>query len=306
MNRRIRLQIGLAAGVVVAAALLPVGCGRYMPPDPEPNMKAALTIREGFMVASSKKSAAAGAGEKSAAAEKKFDGWATLKGRFVLDGAAPPAEAINVTKDQLVCGVHPLFNEAIAINDKDKGIANIVVFVHTSKLPVHPDYAKSAGDKVELNNKDCRFAPHVLGIRVGQTLLVKNSDPVGHNTKIDGINLQFNKTIPSDSSMDQSIDSAENLPVPVSCGIHPWMSAKLLVRPDPYFAISDASGRFEIKNVPAGDLEFQVWQETANYLHLDRPDLKWDDKGRFQVSLHNGEVKDLQDVAVPAAALKPQ
>ena len=222
-----------------------------------------------------------------------------------MDGAAPPKQPINADKDVQVCGVHPLFNEAIVIGP-DKGIANVVVFAHTPKLPINHDYDKSAADILTMTNKDCRFEPHILGLRVGQTLSVTNSDTVGHNTKIDGLNLQFNQTIPAKSGFKQSIESAENLPAPVSCGIHPWMSAKLVVRPDPYFAITDESGRFEIKNVPAGDLEFQVWQESAGNLHVDRPELKWDDKGRFQVSLHNGEVKDLQDLPVPAVVLKPQ
>ena len=78
------------------------------------------------------------------------------------------------------------------------------------------------------------------------------------------------------------------------------------MRPDPYFAISDASGRFEIHNLPAGDLELQAWQETAGGLAVSRSDLNWTDKGRFQVSLKNGEDKDLKDLPVTAAALKLQ
>ena len=44
------------------------------------------------------------------------------------------------------------------------------------------------------------------------------------------------------------------------------MSARLVVRPNPYFAVSDAKGNFEIKDLPAGELEFQVWHEHCGYV----------------------------------------
>ena len=69
------------------------------------------------------------------------------------------------------------------------GMANVVVWLRDKKPTVNPDYDKSASDKVALDNKDCHFVPHVVGLRVGQTLVIKNSDPIAHNTKIDGQNL---------------------------------------------------------------------------------------------------------------------
>ena len=81
------------------------------------------------------------------------------------------------------------------------------------------------------------------------------------------------------------------------------MSGRILVRPDPYFAITDDSGKFEIRNLPAGELEFQAWHESVGGLGLNQPDLKWDFKGRFTITLKNGEEKDLKDISVPAAAV---
>jgi hypothetical protein len=124
---------------------------------------------------------------------------------------------------------------------------------------------------------------------------------VAHNTKISGESLQFNQLIPVGTSLTLPIDSAESQPAGVACSIHDWMSGRLLIRPDPYFAITDDSGRFEIRDLPAGELEFQAWQEAIGGLGLNQPDLKWDSKGRFSVTLHNGEVKDLKDIPVPAA-----
>ena len=285
----------LLVGALGAVAL--AGCGTSGAMGPEANASDSLKIRETLLSAKVAKNAPGG-GEKTASAAKKFDGWATLKGRFVLDGAPPTESPIHPTKDQALCGAQ-MANESVVVG-ADKGLANVVLFVRTTKLPIHDDYKKSAADKILLDNKSCRFIPHVLGIRVGQTLQIRNSDSVAHNTKIDGNSLKFNQLIPVGTTQDVPIDSAEPQPAPVACSIHDWMSGKILIRSDPYFAVTDDSGRFEIRNLPAGELEFQTWQESIGGLALNQPDLKWDAKGKFTISLHNGEVKDLKDLSVPA------
>jgi len=294
-----RVRLGF---LVLMAAIGLVGCSGYSSTGPAPDMDAAVKIRATMVSA---KAATGAAADKTASAAQKFDGWASLKGRFVFEGAAPSPQSIKPTKDQDVCGAHPLLNESIVIGG-DKGVANVIVFVRTPKLPVNDEYAKTAADTVVLDNKGCRFQPHVLGIRVGQTLELKNSDPVAHNSNIKGSLLNANPLIPAGSTFDTRVDAAEGQPIIVTCNIHDWMKGWIVARPDPYFAISDAAGNFEIKDLPAGDLEFQVQHESAGPIVVARSDLNWSDKGRFQVSLKKGEEKDLKDLTITAAALKIQ
>ena len=128
----------------------------------------------------------------------------------------------------------------------------------------------------------------MLGIRVGQTLELKNSDPVAHNSNIQGSLLKVNPLIPAGSTSDTRVDAAEGQPIIVTCNIHDWMKGWIVARPDPYFAISDAAGNFEIKDLPAGDLEFQVLHESAGPLVVGRPDLNWTDKGAVSSELEKG------------------
>jgi plastocyanin len=279
-----------------------VGCSRAVATGPEPDMAAAQKLRAAL---STMKAGASDTAEKTEPAAKKFDGWATLKGRFFLEGNKPVLQPIKATKDLEVCGVQPLKNETVEVGDGN-GLANVVVFVRTAKLPVNDEYTKSADAKIILDNKDCHFVPHIVGVRVGQTLELKNSDPVAHNSNIQGNLLKSNPLIPAGSTSDTPISAAESLPVIVTCNIHDWMKGWIVVRPDPYFAISDASGHFEIHNLPAGDLELQAWHETVGGLAVNRGDLNWNEKGRFQVSLKNGDEKDLKDLPVTAATLKIQ
>ena len=119
--------------------------------------------------------------------------WGSIKGRFVFDGTAPAPTKLNIDKDQATCGGHDLVDQSLEVGPTG-GVANVVVWIAAKtidnkpqKVKVNPDFAKTADAKVELNNKNCHFIPHVVGLRVGQTLVIKNSDPVAHNTKIDGL-----------------------------------------------------------------------------------------------------------------------
>src|SRR5690349_4035695 len=112
--------------------------------------------------------------------------WGNLSATFLYKGSPPAPKKIAVNKDEQVCGKHNLVDEALVVNKDNKGIANVVVFLADMGKPkIHPDYDKPEAAKAEvhLDNENCRFEPRVVGIRTGQTLIVGNKDPVGHNTK---------------------------------------------------------------------------------------------------------------------------
>lgn len=220
--------------------------------------------------------------------------WGTLKGKFVLDGAVPTAAKLDVNKDVEVCGKHMLVNEDLLV-DAGGGIANVVVYVRTKGVQVNPDVAAAAAKPVVYDNKGCRFEPHILGVLVGQPVILRNSDPVGHNSNIQPIGDQgVNPLIPSGGEIEQKFNRSQFVPVPVTCNIHPWMKGYILPRENPYIAVSAKDGTFELKNLPVGELEFQAWHEKSGYLATSA----WD-KGRFKATIAAGEGNTLGDVKVP-------
>jgi plastocyanin len=241
------------------------------------------------------------AGAASAQAQQ----WGTLKGRFVFDGPAPTLPKIQVTKDIEVCGKYDLGDESLVVGPEG-GLANVVVYLRTKPSAVHPDAGRT--DKPVLDNAQCRFEPHVVPVQVGQPLVIKNSDDVGHNAKIDSFtNNPVNVLIPANGAVEQTFAAPETLPARVSCNIHPWMSAWLVIRPDPYMAVSSADGSFEIANLPAGDeeLEFQVWHEKSGYIQqVTAADgqREWM-RGRFLMQLAPG-VNDLGVLKVSPSAFE--
>ncbi len=235
-------------------------------------------------------------------------GWATFKGRFVYDGNPPKMAPYNVNKDTATCTINgraPL-QETLLVDSATSGVANVAIYVRKASR-VH-ESAESTGGSREFDQKQCVFLTHVFPIVIGETMLIKNSDKVGHNTNISGKN-GFNQTIPENEAREFKPQKEEAVPVSVVCSIHPWMSAYLLPRKNGYFAVTAPDGSFEIPNLPAGEsLEFQVWHESGSgpggALVLSTPEaksLKWSKKGRFKLTLGEDEVKEM-DFVVPAAA----
>ncbi len=194
----------------------------------------------------------------------RADDWGSIKGRFVYGGDAAAAGELKVDKDAEVCGKHKLLAEELVVG-ADKGIANVVVYVRDKGVKVNPALAAKAA--AVLDNKNCRFEPHVTFVQTGQELVIKNSDTVGHNSNVATVkNPPSNNLIPAGGEVKAKFASDEAIPAQVTCNIHPWMKAWLLVRPNPYAAVSKADGTFEIPGVPATEVELQFWHEKAGYI----------------------------------------
>ncbi len=233
--------------------------------------------------------------------------WGTLTGRLVLDGAAPEEAALNVNKDPEYCGQHKLVDETVAVGEKG-GLTNAFVYLYLKRgktVATHPDY-EATPEPVVLDNKGCRFEPHAVLVRTGQELHVQSSDPIGHNTKLDMLkNVSFNETVTTDNPLNKTFEKSEPIPLPAVCSIHPWMKALVLIRDNPYMAVTGEDGSFEIKNIPAGEHEFIFWHESVG--NLKKLSLgsagKTDRKGRGKLEIPAGGTLELGDVKVPAADL---
>ena len=250
-----------------------------------------------------------GAGE-AAADEPHGTGWATLKGKFTFDGDPPTMPPYDVNKDQATCapGGQAPPQEWLVVDDATRGIANIAIYARNVSR-VH-DSAQPGEEPLVFDQENCVFLTHVMGLTVGTPVNIKNSDPVGHNTKIDGQN-SFNQTIPADGVVPWSAQREEANPVGVHCSIHPWMLAYMLPRKNGYYAITAKDGAFEIANLPAGEeVEIQVWHERgggssgALVVETDAgKELKWDRKGRIKIKLDENETREI-NIAVPASAFR--
>lgn len=197
------------------------------------------------------------------------EGWGTIKGRIVYDGSPPTLPPLKVEKDSDHClskGAMP--DETWVVDPASKGVRWAAVFLKAPKgkpLPIHASLKDPPAEPVTLDQPLCRFVPRTLALRLGQKLVAKNPDPIAHNIVLSGLSNTANVTTPAGKDHTLSLEYEPD-PIGVSCGAHPWMRGKIWVFKHPYFAVTDAQGRFEIKLAPAGLQQLVVWHEEAGFL----------------------------------------
>jgi plastocyanin len=121
-----------------------------------------------------------------------------------------------------------------------------------------------------INQQGCRYEPHVLGIMIGQELLIKNSDDLLHNIHaLPFENKEFNFGQPSKGMEEKKSFTKKELLVKVKCDVHPWMSAWIGVLDHPLHAATGEGGKFEIKGVPPGKYTVTVWHEKYKDVNVD-------------------------------------
>lgn len=190
----------------------------------------------------------------SIAAYPAFAASGTVSGIVKYDGVAPTPKKVEITKDKDVCGAKLHFDESLIVG-KNGGIANAVVIIKGAKGDLKPE-------TVKFDQIGCDYVPHVLAFPAGSTVDIINSDGILHNIhtysklnpSLDMAQPKFKKVIA------QKIEKPEI--IPITCDAHGWMKGWWVSTDTPYFAVTDSSGHFTIKDVPPGSYVAQVWQET--------------------------------------------
>jgi hypothetical protein len=231
----------------------------------------------------------AGSTDRFAAAAE----WGSIKGRVIVANNPPESPMIvgpggvKVQSEKFVLG-------------KNNELANAVVYLRVAKgappVDVHPGFLAALRRPVTLDHKGGRFVPHIVVARKGQTLEMKNSDRFNVNTNI--ALLSFNQLIPPNAQVPAKVRVTAPLPTPMVCNIHPWMQGFLLALDHPYAVVTGDDGKFEIKNLPAGEREFQFWHESGYLKNGSMKTGETDRRGRIKLKVPAGETLDLGDVMV--------
>lgn len=214
----------------------------------------------------------------------------TLKGQVTYDGTPPPVEKLNFgDKADAHCLKGDTEKLIWEVDPNSKGVKNVVVWVQPGpgqsfKYDAIPEALRKRTDTVAMDQPHCNFVPHVQAfnpsifdgkkqVPTGQKFVMKNTAPIAHNSKYEGdaalATNSGNPNIPPKGQEEFKVKPARDTRsghdlVNINCGIHPWMSAKLLALDTPFYAITDKDGKFEIKDVPAGvAVHVVAWHEEA-------------------------------------------
>ncbi|MFL6334728.1 MAG: hypothetical protein ACJ754_15565 [Pyrinomonadaceae bacterium] len=188
----------------------------------------------------------------------------SIAGTVSFNGAAPEKAPISMTADPVCAAANPDAHAEDLVVNGDK-LANVLVYIKEGKVGDKnlSSYSFAPGSQpVTLDQHGCHYVPHVQAVQVNQTLNIINSDQTSHNINFDAkLNEKFNQGQgPQAAPIIKQLKRPETV-VPVKCNQHPWMRAYVGVLPHPFFAVTDASGKFEIKGVPAGTYTLVAWHE---------------------------------------------
>ncbi len=198
------------------------------------------------------------AGEAPAAAAVDPSTVGTISGMANFGGMVPTMEPIDMSAEEDCAAGYgaegPMAQNVLASNG---GLANVFVY-----LSEGVSGAPAASGAAELDQVNCRYTPHVLGVQSGQDIEITNSDNLLHNINATPTeNRGFNISQPRAGITSTQRFAVSEVMVPVRCDVHGWMQAYIGVVDHPYFAVTGADGSYSIANVPAGDYTLTAWHE---------------------------------------------
>jgi hypothetical protein len=182
-----------------------------------------------------------------------------IKGSVKWQGPLPHLVPSLINKEPQICdpdGQKHRDLERLIIS-ANNGVANTVVFLKDVTQGKAMDLPET---RRVLNQKSCRYEPHVLLVPLQGNLQVKSSDPTLHTVHMSGA-AEYNLPFPFKDMTIQRTMNREGL-VDLRCNAgHVWMNAEMMIVPHPYYAVTDQDGNFEITQVPPGTYEIVAWHE---------------------------------------------
>ena len=159
------------------------------------------------------------------------------------------------------------------INNRKQGqLAEAVVAIKSRTLA--EQRRRTDPETFVIDQKDFRFIPETVAIQAGDQIKFTNSDKQVHNVQTVHPKQSFNTNMPPGGEYRVSFTQASNIrrPYVIGCVYHSSMRAWIFVLDHPYFAVTQAAGRFRLNDVPAGQYDLEMvhpagqlrWTKTVN------------------------------------------
>ena len=179
-----------------------------------------------------------------------------ITGTVAFEGAFPADSVILFAANQTDCGRSVVDHRVDRSGQLVSGVAVWLTDIRQGRpLP--------ADRRFELTNEDCVLDPRVQAVMTGGTLNVISADVAMHRNRIVDVSTgeveamaPFNdngQVIPFDRLLTKTAE------LEVTCELHPWSKAYLLVFDHPYYAVTGKSGDFSIDGVPPGTYHLRAW-----------------------------------------------
>jgi len=189
----------------------------------------------------------------------KVENGGTITGTVKWAGTIPKIPKLPITKNPDVCDpdAHKTRDLERLEIASDGGVANTVVYLRDITRGKAMDLPE---ERQHLDQRNCRYIPHILLVPQGANIQIKSSDPILHTVHMMGAasnNIPFplqNQFIPVVMHRAGVVD--------IKCNAgHVWMNGEILVVKHPYYAVTDEHGFYRLTDVPPGEYEIEAWHE---------------------------------------------
>jgi len=167
------------------------------------------------------------------------------------------------------------------------------VMVYLTKAPSASEDLSMA--ELAMDQRNLEFIPHVLPVLVGSTVQFPNNDKVDHNIFSMSRTKKFNLGSYKPGENKTMVFDKPGI-VEIRCDVHAEMAAYILVMENPYFAVTDKKGHFEIPDpdylkqaglenisgLPAGKYTVKTWHEK---LKNQKQDVSVTESGEVSIQL---------------------
>jgi plastocyanin len=192
-------------------------------------------------------------------AEPQASDEATITGRVKIKGEIPKRRKIKTGADPKCAAMHPgdLLTDDFVI-DAAGNVQYAFIYV---KEGLGDQKFTAPKTPVIVEQKGCRFEPHVMGLMVGQELMFRNMDDLMHIVHVvPRNNREFGFSQAKPGEERPKVFAAKEI-IRLFCDVHPWMVAWIHVLDHPFHAVSGPDGKFKLKGLPPGKYTIEAWHD---------------------------------------------
>ena len=186
----------------------------------------------------------------------------TLNGRVTYEGTPKKLKPIDMSAEPNCAKFYnaPLMPE-VSVTGNDNSLQNVIVYVSAGA----PD-ENFVGPVVHLNQRGCRYTPHVVAAQANQEIWVQNDDTVTHSVHpMAHSNAEWNRSQPP-GTPPVVIRYSQPEFIRVKCELHPWMRGVLAVFKNSHHSVTDSTGSFSLAELPPGKYTITAWHEVYGTL----------------------------------------
>ena len=206
-----------------------------------------------------------------------FSDSAIIEGRVTLKGNPLPDQVIVAAKTRDCAHGGEIKTEFWKIGT-NSGLGEVVVWI--KKIPTEV-YSRETITPVIIEQKGCRYVPHISAVLAKEKVKIKNYDATLHNVRGTRLisnrkeRVIFNLAQPMQGAVNEVSFSEAGI-YSLECDVHPWMQAWVVALENPFFRVTGDSGDFRLPSIPAGEYEVMAWHQKflkplSQMIHITSP-----------------------------------